>query len=404
MIFGGASTLYALDGVTGAEVASICLDPRAAPAPRCQGSEPTIELLSSPALFKVGDEARVVVGMDVHNASGVGRTGMVSFRLRPPGGGGGWRIEPLWKFDPEARAAYVGPDLLTRGSGTGNGCAGVWSSPAIDVRNDLVFFGTSSCPHDGVDTGESLWGVRLSTGALAWVFHPHAPPWPSQRWDDDFGASPNLLPYGLVGNGSKDGWYYALDRKTGVLKWASHAGESGHLTGDFAIGGMIGSAAVGKVRGEPAVFATTAISTPIYAPLDEKPGDIDASLAEDPGRMFSVHAIRVRDGKVLWRSPLARQSYGAASYANGVVFMPSTFTATINGFDADTGAPLFAMPIIGPSSSTPVAIRDAIYVGGGTRTTDLEYKAFGAGALDGAAGPSPLSIPSGVWSYRILLD
>src|SRR5205814_7475660 len=103
----------------------------------------------------------------------------------------GVSLEPLWKFDPEAGVAYRGRDMLTTGSGTGTGCAGVWSSPAVDVDKDLVFFGTSSCSVDGVDTGEHVWAVNLHSGALEWSY---GPPRESTRYDDDFGASPNLLP------------------------------------------------------------------------------------------------------------------------------------------------------------------------------------------------------------------
>ena len=402
VLFAGGATLYALDAANGHELASICLDPRSNPALRCQGgSEADIEIESSPAVFSVGKETRIVIGMDVHNARAVGRTGIVSLRLRP---GPSWRLEPLWKFDPEAETAYTGTNLLTVGSGTGSGCAGVWSSPAVDVANDRVFFGTSSCSVDNVTAGESLWGVRLSTGALVWKFQPHEPPFPSRRWDDDFGASPNLLPFGLVGNGGKDGWYYALDRITGQLRWATHAGQAGHLTSGFAVGGMIGSAAVGLTKGEPTIFATTAISTPLRAPLDETPLDLDPTLVDDPQRMLSLHAIRVRDGKLLWRSLLPRASYGAATYANGVVLVPSTFDFSVNAIDAENGLPLWAAPVIGAPSSAAVILGPSVVIGAGTRTTDIEYKAFGADALTTLSGASILSPLSGVWGFRLALN
>nr|MBA3654815.1 PQQ-binding-like beta-propeller repeat protein [Actinomycetota bacterium] len=322
VIFGGGATVYVLDARNGRELTSVCVDPRESGADRCQGnSDGAIEIESSPAVVGVGDHLEVVVGMDVHNADHVGRTGVVSFGLSRTHG---WTLEPRWKFDPETRRTYTGPALLTEGAGAGDGCASVWSSPAVDVANNMVFFGTGSCSAPGVTSGESMWGIRLSDGKFVWTFDAHAPErYPSRNWDDDFGASPNLLPGGLVGEGSKGGTYYALDRLTGSLRWETHAGQAGHVTSGFAVGGMIGSAAVGRVNGRPAVFATTAISTPLRAPLDENPGDIDPALLDDPGRLFSIHAMSVEDGSILWRSPLSRASYGAASYANGVVFAPS---------------------------------------------------------------------------------
>ena len=57
--------------------------------------------------------------------------------------------------------------------------------------------------------------------------------------------------------------------------------------------------------------------------------DTDLSLLEDPGRMFSLHALSAVDGRILWRTPLARQSYGAPVYAAGLLFVPSTFDFTL---------------------------------------------------------------------------
>jgi polyvinyl alcohol dehydrogenase (cytochrome) len=399
VLFAGGATLYALDAATGAELASICLDPRSDPALRCQGGGGQVEVESSPAVTTVDHEVRVLVGLDVHNDQGVGRTGLVSVALlaHPTP-----RFEPRWKLDPEAMATYTGPDQLTVGSGTGDGCASVWASPAVDVAAGLVFFGTGSCSVPGVTAGESLWAADLATGALRWVYHP---PRPSTLLDDDFGASPNLLPGGLVGNGGKDGWYYALrvaplPGSLPSLAWATHVGESGHVSEGFAVGGAIGTAAVGLAGTVPAIFVTTAISTPFGPPLEAGPA-VDPTLTEDPARMLSLTALRASDGKILWRSPLARQSYGAPTVTNGVVLVPSTFSSQLLAFDAASGAPLAALPTLGAPSSSPTVVGDRVFLGTGTRTTDLEFKAFGGGVLDPVVGPSPLSPASSVSSFRV---
>src|SRR5439155_14352648 len=123
----------------------------------------------SPAVVRAGgsEGTLVFVGTDVHNSGAVGRAGVVALRLS----GDPVALTPLWKFDPEAGAAYRGPDLLTHGSGTGNGCGGVWSSPAVDVVRGKVFFGTSSCDVDGGTGWESMWAVTLD-GDPVWSFHP----------------------------------------------------------------------------------------------------------------------------------------------------------------------------------------------------------------------------------------
>lgn len=384
--FGGGATLYLLGASDGVELARACTDPRT--TGRCAGSTADIEIESSPVFVGVGGETRVLVGMDVHNSQDVGPAGVVSYRI-VPGPGENWALEPLWKFDPETGLAYttdasragdpdfvVTPDPITYGAGTGNGCGGVWSSPAVDTLAGLVFFGTSSCSVDGTTGWESMWAIELESGRRAWTFAPHTP---AQRiYDDDFGSSAMLLPGGLVGEGSKDGWYYALSRTAGPVVdvgWRTHVAQAGHVSTDFAIGGIIGTPALGEVGGEPAIFITAAFATPLREPLDTGP-DLDPALAEDPGRLFSLHAIAASDGRILWRSPLSRQSYGAPTYANGVVFVPSTFDLSVKAFAADLGgALLWQSLLIGAPSSAPAIVGDSIYLGSGTREQGLDFLA-----------------------------
>ncbi|HEX9712865.1 MAG TPA: PQQ-binding-like beta-propeller repeat protein [Actinomycetota bacterium] len=389
VVIPGGSTLYVLDADDGSILASLCTDPRAHSEPRCEGSDSDIDILSSPAIVEVGEQTWIVVGHDVHNRANVGRTGILAVRLEP---GEPWTLEAIWKFDPEAELSYTTDenkdgedgyvyttDPLTYGHGTGQGCGGVWSSPAVDTEAGMVFFGTASCSRDGPTSGESMWGIDLTSGAYRWQYDPRGERSESRHFDDDFGASPNLLPGGLVGEGSKDGWYYARDRVTGEEAWTAHPGQSGRVNSDFSIGGIIGTTALGEVNGEPAVFATTAISTPFS---EEQP---DPSLLEDPLRMLSIHALSAADGRILWRSPLSRQSYGAPTYANGVVFVPSTVDFAINVFHADTGVLLRRVPLNGAPSSAPALVGDSLYIGSGTTEQGL-----------------PLDDLSGIWAFRVL--
>jgi outer membrane protein assembly factor BamB len=217
-----------------------------------------------------------------------------------------------------------------------------------------------------------------------WNYGPHVGD--TARYDDDFGGALNLLPGGRVGAGSKDGWYYALDERTGALAWKTQVGQPGHASGGFAVGGILASPAVGLVNGEPAVFAATAISTPNDQPLEDGPGSGIPSVTDDPGRMFSLHAIRVRDGAILWRGPVSRQAYGPPTFVNGVVLVPSTFDFQLVAIDANTGLPLAARPLPGPPSSAATAYGDSVYGGVGTSTS---------------VG-SPLAPLSGVYGFQVV--
>ena len=366
LVFGGNATLYALDPASGALLAKQDLDPRV------NGDDSgEIEIESSPVIAHLaGGEDRVFVGMDVHNDAGVGRTGLHSFTLvEDPDGPTPYRFQLVYKFDPETRTLRTS---ITEGSGSGRGCGGIWSSPVFDPApfggDGLVVFGTSNCgnpdPTHGEAESEGVYALNAATGVRIWEFHPR----PYNDFDDDFGASPNLLPGGLVGNAGKDGFYYAFDRLTGARPWTSHPAQSGHVNAQFAVGGIIGTPALGAVNGEAALFLSSALSTPIGDPITMLP---DPTLAEDPQRMLSLHAISAVDGRILWRSAVARPSFGAPTYANGIVFVPGTISFSLQAYDANTGTLIAEHPLGGAPSSSPSVVGDTVFIGTGTSIDPL---------------------------------
>ena len=364
LVLGGGATLYVLDPVDGDVLAKQDLDPRSPQV--ADGQE--IEIESSPVIAHLEDGTdRIFVGMDVHNDANVGRTGLHSFALVEDEDGlpTPYQLQLIYKFDPETRIVR---HSLSDGSGTGRGCGGIWSSPVFDPAaldgDGLVVFGTSNCGNDDpTDTeaeSEGIFAIRATTGALVWEFHPR----PFNDLDDDFGSSPNLLPGGLVGEGSKDGFYYARDRLTGAPAWTSHPAQSGHLNPGFAFGGMIGTPAVGQVNGEPAIFIASALSTTIGDP-GPPPEIPDPTLAEDPDRMMSLHAISAVDGEILWRSAAARPSFGAPTYANGVVFVPSTVGLSLQAYNSNDGTLLLDQPLAGAPASSPTIVGNIVFIGAG---------------------------------------
>jgi outer membrane protein assembly factor BamB len=381
LVFGGAGVLYVLDPVSGAVLAKQDLDPRVPQAN--DGRE--IDIESSPVIGHFADGSdRIFVGTDVHNDANVGRTGLHSFALvANPSGPTPYSLQLDYKFDPETRIAR---HSLGDGSGTGRGCGGIWSSPVFDPDafdgDGLVVFGTANCGNDttnGEAVSEGVYAINAMTGALQWEHHPRA----YNEYDDDFGSSANLLPGGLVGEGSKDGYYYAFDRQTGAPApgWpltpaplygyqphaglaASHPAQSGHLNPGFAFGGILGSPAVGVVNGVPAIFIASALSSTI-GEVDPSPM-LDPSLADDPNRMQSLHAISAVDGSILWRSPVARPSFGAPTYANGIVFVPSTVGLSLQAYDANTGTLLVDRPVNGAPASSPTIVGNTVFIGTGT--------------------------------------
>lgn len=408
VLFGGGSSVWALDAANGHELASIDLDPRT-PQLRAQqdasSNPPVVEVESSPAVATVDGVRRVYVGLDVHNDAGVGRTGLVALQLE--GDQDSWRFVPLWKLDAETGQTYRGQAGLTTGSGKGFGCGGVWSSPAVDPATGVVAFGTSSCSYAaqaydaGENYAESMVAADATTGALLWRFRPadaltgrDARVADAAR-DADFGATPNLFHLGalaVVGEGRKSGDYYVRDLLTGAPVSVTDAGQEGGLQDGFGIGGFLGTPAVEQTPAGPRVVGATAI------PVPHGPGDVDQST-------WAVRALDPATGQVVWTYRLAGPSYGHTSLVNGVALVPDTTNSALLALDSATGLPLWESPVVGPPSSTAVVAGDTVLVGTGTRETDLEYKAFSnqlQDALTPVTGASPLSPVSGVQAFRLV--
>jgi len=401
VLFGGGSSLWALDAATGKELASIDLDPRTPPLQRKQDTSdqaPVAEVESSPAIATVDGVRRIYVGIDVHNDAHVGRTGLVAVRLVP--GAKTWRFDPLWKYDAETGNTYTGWAGLTVGSGEGWGCGGVWSSPAVDATAGVVAFGTASCSYAKQayaaheNYAEGMVALHADTGKLMWRFRPaDALPNADARIADaerdaDFGASPNLFVLNgrrVIGEGRKSADYYVRDELTGAPVSSCHVGQEGQLQDGFGIGGFLGTPAVETMPdGHVQVVGTTAIPIP-------------HSADQVPDSTVSVRGFDPATCHLNWTYRLAGPSYAHTSIVNGVAFVPDTTEFSVIGINTMTGLPVWQSPVLGPPSGTAVVDGSTVVVGSGTRETDLEYKAFGH-AID------PLQPASGIQAFRLPLS
>lgn len=178
--------------------------------------------------------------------------------------------------------------------------APVWSSPAVDLRRNLAYFGTGenySSPADdnsdaviAVDlaTGERVW-QRQSTAGDAWnvaCMMADNPNCPAEDGPDfDHGASMILIEAegrSVLAVGHKNGTVYGLDPdRQGAVLWSTRVGR----------GSIQGGVHFGMAAAEGLIYA------PINDMNDTRNGDwLDPELAR-PG----VHAIDAASGEVLWR-------------------------------------------------------------------------------------------------------
>jgi outer membrane protein assembly factor BamB len=392
LVYVGANgSLLALDAKTLTCAWAVDLDP----------VRPTsaMESESSPVVFKRSDGVtEVIVGSDSNEGPGSSApTGLQAFNAATG--------EFLWKYEPENNQT----DRTLANHSETNGCGDVWSSPAIDpngLRNGhgLIVATTGNCPNGSAKPGaaaaptagcdfqpappqiEGMAGIDATSGCLVWRWsepsNQYANPVFSDGGDTDIGASPILTSVGkraAVIDGGKSGYMYALDEATGKTIWAKQIAEPGEV-GAFGggIGGFIGSSALGQSSAQdsltgaparPTVFGTTAI----LAPFENTTSGIspDSTLANDPTRAASLHAIDVATGAETWQAIISVPSYAATTYVNGVVFAPSTIGFDIVAYDANTGFPVWAFPLgASPSSGTTIA-GSSIFLGAGTTEDPL---------------------------------
>ncbi len=373
LVVGAGGTVFVIDANDGSLVDHLCVD---RVDTTCQGGAGTTsEIETSPAVIADGNGgAQVLVGLDVNESDPAGPAGLISLHMDAAG-----HLTPHWWYNPETGVTSAGfaPNRVE------HGCNDVWSSPSVDRSTGTVVFGVGNCNHPervgpaqgpGQVLVEGVIGLNLSDGAFKWAMAPR----PAKNGLDlDFGATANVFPGGgTVGEAGKDGVYYSINSANGTVNWSVKA-----ATGS-AIGGMIGSTALGKFSdGHDAVFAASAIPV--------SPNDAQNSFRnniEHPNQAFGVHAIDATTHAVRWDAP-AGPAYGAAVFAGGVVFVPDTFSDALLVLDGDTGAILRAQPMNVPPAS-PVAISGKnLYMG--------------SGITENAPGLSQLAAFGGLWGFTV---
>ena len=294
--------------------------------------------------------------------------------------------EVLWK-------TYMVPDSSTGFSGNS-----VWgSTPVVDTKRGSVYVTTGnnfSAPADilacvavapdeaavkacvDVVPGnhfDSFVALDMHTGEIKWAtkalpfdawtvacifpipsFGPVDPdgnlancPMPAGP-DYDFGQGPALYtvhngsmgkPRELLGAGQKSGQYWALDPDDGSVVWVTQAG------GGSPLGGLQwGSATDGK-----RVYAANTVSG--WFGLDAATGAVDWSTVPPGGITASTN------------------TFGAATVANGVVFVGSTAPgptdANMFALDAATGDILFSFASGGSVGSGAAVVDGTVYWGSG---------------------------------------
>ncbi|MDX1915922.1 MAG: PQQ-binding-like beta-propeller repeat protein [Methylophilus sp.] len=222
----------------------------------------------------------------------------------------------LWKFDTIPTKEWEGNYRSTTADGVtlprdiakersnadkyhdawefGGGSA--WSTPAIDPKLGLLYFGTGNPSPQMEDTsrpGDNLYTVSLvaleiNTGKLRWFYQQV----PHDLWGYDVASPPVLFDLqrdgktiAAVGQAGKTGWFYVHDRATGELLYKSDAfvPQENMFKRATTSGIQVSPSVVGGVNWSPSA-------------LDEKNGLAFVSAIHWPA-VYTLHEEPTSDGK-----------------------------------------------------------------------------------------------------------
>ena len=294
----GAGNLHAVDSATGVPVWSRDLDPH-----------PNTRIFSSP----IAVDDMIIVGvasveLAIQKPDYTFRGSIVA--LDEATGTERWRV-------------YTTANNAQQGAGVS-----VWSSAAVDSGRGLLYIGTGQTYEPPASPrGDALMAIEYATGAVRWVrqftagdvytIFGHRPRVPTPT-----SARRRTCSASATGTSSGSATRRVSTRSstatTGSDVWARQLPTGSHL------GGIMTTAAYNAGR--------------IYLASNQWSNLVNF---HDPNNRSTTFALDAATGATLWQRSLPSATFGAMTYANGVVYQP-TITGTVYALNAATGAILWS--------------------------------------------------------------
>ena len=328
---------YAVNALTGELVWSRRMD-----------DHPSTTLTGSPAYYKgflyvPVSSLEVIAAADPNYACCTFRGKVVKLNAR--NGDVIWEHFTVTEEPKEVARTSVGTPIMSPSG------APVWSSPTIDEKRGLIYFGSGenySSPADG--NSDSIIAVHIDNGKRAWTKqsyaddawnvacmmenNPNCPP--EDGPDFDHGSSPILAQLAngkdIMFVGQKDGRVLGLDPdNAGEVLWSVKVGR-------------------GSIQGG-VHFGMTAEGTRIYAPINDMNNTNNGKFLDPELARPGVHAIDGNTGKVLWSHVQENVcppdlafcdpgiSSAISSFPGGVV--AGHMDGFVRGYDGQTGEVLW---------------------------------------------------------------
>jgi outer membrane protein assembly factor BamB len=216
---------------------------------------------------------------------------------------------------------------------------GVIAPASVDLTAGLVYVATGS-PYEKVPGSNpgtcSLIAMRLNDGAIVWqdqIF-------PGDARGFDFNSAPVIAGSRLIAT-NKDG-IYAWDRSTRRRAW--HRRITDPLAGGAKSAGPTGGPEGGPIASDGRhVFVLSNDTT------------TEGTVAA---------ALRAKDGKLAWRTPLPAPNFAAPALAGGRLHVAGS-DGTLRVLDSGSGRVVKEAPLGEPSSAAPAIAAGRLVVGTG---------------------------------------
>lgn len=262
------------------------------------------------------------------------------------------------------------------------GGGSAWSTPAIDVNTNTLFFGTgnpSPQMNDISRPGDNLYTVSLvaldtETGKLKWYYQQV----PHDVWGYDLASPPVLFDYishgkkiAAVGQASKIGWYYVNDRATGALLMKTEAfvpqknlfakaTKEGTILYPGILGGSNWSPSALDEKNQTSYVA--GIHAPIKYTLVEEPAKDDSPAiryaasepTKDP-RWGLVSAINLATGKLKWQVKTEQPLMGGMLATRGGLVFTGEGNGNLNAYNSDNGNLLWQTKVDAGVNAPPIS-------------------------------------------------
>ena len=328
------------------------------------------------------DREGAPLGTVVGFAGNYGRTGFLAAFDAKTG-------QRIWQFDTIASANWEGEfrqltsyglrldrdiakekaDLSRYPEAAKYGGGSAWSTPAIDTRHGLLYFGTGNpSPQMDGDTrpGDNLYSVSLvclevKTGKIRWYYQQV----PHDLWGYDVGSPAVLFDYlhkgrkvPAVGQAGKIGWYFVHHRLTGelLLKSDEFVEHKNMFATPTPEGVVILPGALGGSNWSPTaldekkqVAYVAGIHWPVkytkkILPATSTQPEVTYSNLEpmmDVPRWGAVSAIDLRSGKMRWQSKTPEPLVGGVLATSGGLVFVGQGNGRFSAMDATSGAELW---------------------------------------------------------------